>query len=248
MPDFDLSPAFVRLARHFKQKIVSGQWAPGQLIPGEEALALELKVSVGTVRKALDALSGQGLISRHRGRGSFVSRATDERAFTSFFRLAHRADGERRLPVDKLISRITVAADKQEQQALGLAPGGMVYRVRRRRSLEGQPAVLEIISFRAADLKGESWDNMDETLALVYSFLEQRCGISIHSVTDRIRAAACPKSVANELGLPAGHPVLDITRIGRDLRGDPVELRRSWVCTDAHDYLSELRWASASGE
>ncbi|MCW3626298.1 GntR family transcriptional regulator, partial [Burkholderia cenocepacia] len=99
MTAIDLSPAFVRLARHIRERIIGGEWLPGQLLPGEEALARDLKVSVGTVRKAFDVLSGQGLVTRHRGRGTFVARATDERAFTSFFRLVDRADGARRLPV-----------------------------------------------------------------------------------------------------------------------------------------------------
>ena len=132
MTAIDLSPAFVRLARHIRERIIGGEWLPGQLLPGEEALARELKVSVGTVRKAFDVLSGQGLVTRHRGRGTFVARATDERAFTSFFRLVDRADGARRLPVDTILSRERASADEEERAALKLQDDAMVYRLRRR--------------------------------------------------------------------------------------------------------------------
>src|SRR5450830_967633 len=132
MTSIDLSPAFVRLARHIRERIIGGEWLPGQLLPGEEALARELKVSVGTVRKAFDVLSGQGLVTRHRGRGTFVTRATNERAFTSFYRLTDRRDGVRRLPEDTLLTKERAVADAGERAALKLDRDELVYRLRRR--------------------------------------------------------------------------------------------------------------------
>lgn len=245
----DLSPAFVRLARHFRERIVGGEWLPGQLIPGEEVLARELKVSVGTVRKAFDVLSGQGLVTRHRGRGTFVARATDERAFTSFFRLVDKADHQRRLPTDTLLHRQRVAADAAERDALGLRRDDFVYRIRRLRSLDGAPLALETISFPAARIGSHEWGADGAALLLVYSFLEQQCGISVSRVEDRLSACLLPAKAAADFGLKAGHPVLQATRVAYDLQGAPVEFRRAYMCTDAHEYLSELRWTGpgASG-
>lgn len=242
----DLSPAFVRLARHFRERIVGGEWLPGQLVPGEEVLARELKVSVGTVRKAFDVLSGQGLVTRHRGRGTFVARATDERAFTSFFRLVDKSDGQRRLPTDTLLQRQRVAADAAERAALGLHREDFVYRIRRRRSLDGAPLVLETISFPAARIGAHEWGAEGSALHLVYSFLEQQCGISVSRVEDRLSACLLPARAAADFKLPPGHPVLQAIRVAYDLQGTPVEFRRAYMCTDAHEYLSELRWSGAA--
>lgn len=252
MTPIDLSPAFVRLARYIHDRIIAGEWLPGQVLPGEEALAQEMKVSVGTVRKAFDVLSGQGLVTRHRGRGTFVTRATNERAFTSFFRLSDRADGQRRLPQDTILVKERAVADADERTALKLQHDELVYRLRRRRTLDGQPLVLETISFPHARVGMKQWgaDGADGTndapLHLVYSFLEQQCGISVSRVEDRLRACLLPKKVAKDFGLPVGHPVLLSIRIGYDLRGEPVEFRSSWMATDTHDYLSELRWTATT--
>jgi GntR family transcriptional regulator len=246
MTPIDLSPAFVRLARYIHDRIIAGEWLPGQVLPGEEALAQEMKVSVGTVRKAFDVLSGQGLVTRHRGRGTFVTRATNERAFTSFFRLTDRADGERRLPEDTILVKERAQADADERAALKLKAGELVYRLRRRRTLAGEPLVLETISFPYARVGLKEWGEDGAPLHLVYSFLEQQCGISVSRVEDRLRACLLPKKVAKDFGLPAGHPVLLSIRTGFDLRGEPVEFRSSWMATDSHDYLSELRWTAAT--
>ncbi|PXW25654.1 GntR family transcriptional regulator [Paraburkholderia caballeronis] len=243
----DLSPAFVRLARHIRERIIGGEWLPGQLLPGEEAIAKEMKVSVGTVRKAFDVLSGQGLVTRHRGRGTFVARATNERAFTSFFRLVDRHDGMRRLPVDTILLRERATADAAERAALRLDAGELVYRLRRRRTLDDAPLVFETIAFPYARIGDKEWGSDDAPAHLVYSFLEQQCSVSISRVEDRLQACLLPADIAGDFGLPAGHPVLLTMRIGYDLQGVPVEYRRSWMATDAHDYLSELRWA-ATGE
>jgi GntR family transcriptional regulator len=246
MSSIDLSPVFVRLAKHLRERIVGGEWQPGQLLPGEEVLAKELKVSVGTVRKAFDVLSGQGLVTRHRGRGTFVARATDERAFTSFFRLVSRGSGARHLPTDTTLSREQVNADPDECLALRLAKDDFVYRLRRRRVLNGKSLVLETISFPFARVAGKEWGADSATCHLVYSFLEQQCGVSISRVEDRLQACLLNEDLASDFGLAAGHPVLLAVRTAYDLHGDPVEFRRSWMCTDAHDYLSELRWAAST--
>jgi GntR family transcriptional regulator len=247
MTSIDLSPAFVRLARHIRERIIGGEWLPGQLLPGEEALARELKVSVGTVRKAFDVLSGQGLVTRHRGRGTFVARATNERAFTSFFRIVDRSDGVRRLPVDTILLRERAVSDAAERVALKLGADELVYRLRRLRTLDGAPLVLETIAFPYARVGLQEWGRDDAPAHLVYSFLEQQCGVSISRVEDRLQACLLPHEMAADFGLPAGHPVLLALRTAYDLQGVAVEYRRSWVATDAHDYLSELRW-TATGE
>ena len=245
MEPLDLSPAFVRLARHLRERIVRGEWLPGQLLPGEEALAAEMKVSVGTVRKAFDVLSGQGLVTRHRGRGTFVARATNERAFTSFFRLIDRADGVRRLPVDTILMRERASADAGERAALNLRSDDWVYRLRRRRALNDTPLVLETIAFPLGLIGDREWGDDAAAAHLVYSFLEQQCGVSISRVEDRLRATLLPDDIAAEFGLPAKHPVLLAERRAFDLLGAAVEYRRAWMDTDTHDYLSELRWTGA---
>ena len=51
---------------------------PGQRLPAETKLAVQLGVSVLTLRQALSALAQQGLIERRHGSGSYVAQAASE--------------------------------------------------------------------------------------------------------------------------------------------------------------------------
>jgi len=53
-------------------KIRSGAYQPGSLLPPENELAAEFKVSRSTIRSAFDRLEARGLIVRRQGIGTFV--------------------------------------------------------------------------------------------------------------------------------------------------------------------------------
>ncbi len=65
-------PLHHQVERLLRAKIDSGEWAPGEQIPTEMALVERLRVSRTTLREALRALARDGLVVRHRRRGTFV--------------------------------------------------------------------------------------------------------------------------------------------------------------------------------
>ena len=66
------------------RKIAEGAWKPGEMLPSEQALARELGVSHGTVRKVLDALTAENLLLRRQGKGTFVAEHNQDRALFRF--------------------------------------------------------------------------------------------------------------------------------------------------------------------
>lgn len=63
----------VQLAAVLRARITSGEWAPGEQLPSEQALADETGVSRPTVRAALRQLAASGLIRVRQGSGTFVT-------------------------------------------------------------------------------------------------------------------------------------------------------------------------------
>jgi len=61
------------LYKALKNDILSGKYASGELLPSENALTRRFKVSRSTVQQAFRELEKIGLISRSRGRGTFVT-------------------------------------------------------------------------------------------------------------------------------------------------------------------------------
>lgn len=69
-----------RLRETIRERIISGEWTPGALIPTEEDIAEEYKCSRTTVNRALQALAEAGLIERKRGAGTRVTLGLVKRA------------------------------------------------------------------------------------------------------------------------------------------------------------------------
>ncbi|MGA8115862.1 MAG: FadR/GntR family transcriptional regulator [Actinocatenispora sp.] len=61
-----------------RDMILSGQLRPGDQLPSERDLAVRLQVSRATMREAIRHLGTQGLVTVRQGKGTFVSRISDE--------------------------------------------------------------------------------------------------------------------------------------------------------------------------
>ena len=81
---FSTRPLYLQVKDMLVQRIVGGTWKPGAAIPIEIELSRELGISVGTVRKALDEMEGERLISRRQGRGTFVIDQTSDECAIRF--------------------------------------------------------------------------------------------------------------------------------------------------------------------
>lgn len=67
-------PLYLQLRTLLQQRIASGEWGPGAMLPAEHDLCAEYGVSRGTLRQALADMEAMGLLRREQGRGTFVAR------------------------------------------------------------------------------------------------------------------------------------------------------------------------------
>ena len=66
-------PYYYQLLQLLERGIASGAFAPGEKIPTEAALCEHYDVSRTVVRQALSDLDRTGLVTRHKGKGTFVA-------------------------------------------------------------------------------------------------------------------------------------------------------------------------------
>src|SRR5690606_30748158 len=66
-------PLYLQVRDVLVQRIVVGHWKPGAPLPNETHLAQQLGISSGTVRKALDLMEVERIVTRRQGRGTFVN-------------------------------------------------------------------------------------------------------------------------------------------------------------------------------
>jgi GntR family transcriptional regulator len=69
----DGRPMYLQIMEQVRQKVAVGEWNPGETIPSIRALAMELQVSVITVKRAYLELEREGVIVTQHGKGSIVA-------------------------------------------------------------------------------------------------------------------------------------------------------------------------------
>lgn len=67
------TPAYIQVADALRQKIRSGEYAPGQRLPSADDLAEIWEIAPNTARKSLQVLRDEGLAVMTPGLGTFVA-------------------------------------------------------------------------------------------------------------------------------------------------------------------------------
>ncbi len=230
-------PLYQQIRQLLAERIAHGEWAVHEALPSEWALAEALQVSQGTVRKALDELAAENLVVRRQGRGTFVAEHDERRILFQFFKLAPD-QGAPRFPDSVVLSVTTGPADDAERTALDLQEAAPIIRIRRQRSFDGAPLIVETVSLPQALFPGLESGPIPNNL---YSLYAGHYGITIANARERLKAVALSAEDAAALGAAAGGPALQIDRIALSLDGTPVEHRLSLCLTEEVHYLSDLR-------
>ena len=73
----DGRPMYLQIMEQIKQRVAVGDWPPGSEIPSIRQLAVSLKVSVITIKRAYLELEHEGVILTQQGKGSIVAPQAD---------------------------------------------------------------------------------------------------------------------------------------------------------------------------
>lgn len=128
--------------RSYLAGLVERELQVGDAIPSERTLCERFGVSRMTVRQAVDALVGEGVLVREQGRGTFVApqRMDFEMRLTTFGEEMRRR-GMR--PETRVLGVGTVAASAEAADALATEPGAPLHHLRRVRYADGSPMSIE---------------------------------------------------------------------------------------------------------
>jgi GntR family transcriptional regulator len=230
-------PLYAQVKATFIARIATGLWAAGVMIPSEMELAAELHVSQGTVRKALDEMTAENMLTRRQGVGTFVAKHDEARILFQFFKL--QADnGARSFPESEIISQDFGVATVQEVQTLGLKKSESVMRLVRVRSLNGVKALIEKIVLPASLFPELEKHDLPNNL---YGYYSQKFGITVAKASERIKASAATAQEAQYLEIAQGTPLLQIDRLALSIDGRAVEWRVSSCKSDDFHYVAELK-------
>lgn len=139
-------PKYVQIYHWFQEQLQAEKLTTGDQIPTETALARQFNVTRMTVRKALHRLVVEGIITRIRGKGSFVAAETNKNfifslnTITGFFNDIRRSGSQPAFKVNKVE---IIQADAKIADPLQLSGDLRVIYILRTFFADEEPALIQ---------------------------------------------------------------------------------------------------------
>lgn len=240
-------PLYHKVYLLLRQRLESGQFDPHEPMPGEHALAEQYGVSRLTVRRSLEALANDGLVTRRQGSGTFpvasAALAQPQRSSDIDSLLAHLSSMGVQTDVNVLeFGYETATADIARR--LDLEPDSRVQKAVRIRRHKGCP-FSHLTTYIPEDigLRFQGKDLSSQPLLEIF----RRIGVEVGGADQAITAILADLHTAGPLEVPIGSPLLSLHRLVRDSSGRPVEYLIAAYRPDRYEYRTTTRADGSSG-
>ncbi len=230
-------PLYHRIENDLKNKIFSGYYKSGDILPSERELIGIYKVSRLTAREAVNRLAIEGLVVKVQGKGTFVT----------IPQLTHRkgplySGGEEILMryyevKTKVLDLKIVTPNKIVSKNLELQEEEVVY-LERLRYANKTPVAL--IKSYLPHRYVPGIESIDFTDKFLYQFLEKYYKLQIHEADEIIEAVRAEKRCAKLLKIEPATPLLLNQRITRLLDGKVIEYEMVEYRSDIYKYYNKL--------
>jgi GntR family transcriptional regulator len=228
------TPLYHQVYLILKDRIRNGRFARNAMLPGEQDLSQLFNVSRITVKRALNELAADGLISRHRGRGSLVTAAAIAPIVKgSFFSLIESLKQMGLETEVRLVEVSDIIAGETIGQLLDVSASSLVQRAIRLRSLNGEP--FSYLLTYIPETIARRYTEQDLSKTPLLKLLEQ-VGAEVSEAEQWISAVSADPMIAAALDVQTGSPLLKIERIMRDKNGHPVQLVYAHYRSDRFQY------------
>ena len=198
-------PRWAQIAQILRKRIAE-QGAGVQGLT-DHALAREFGVSPLTVRQAVADLVQSGLVTRHRGKGTFVVAKPVQGSVDHLDASVNEWRVQGRDVRIQILERQRTAATIPTAAALDVRPGTIVAYLRRLRFADGHPVGIDY-RYMLADVD-QRLDDADLAHETIWEVLENKLGLVDLQANTTIRAAAASDEEARLLAIAPRSPVLN---------------------------------------
>jgi GntR family transcriptional regulator len=212
---------YYQVATRLRNEIIMGTWSPGSQLPTEDEIVKEYGVSRQTVRNAKEMLAREGFIRSIKGSGCYVKDSDKWKTMSptvdnlnDIFHYGTRMSF-------KIHEFGMVSNSREIQNKLNNREDRFVFQIRGVRHFQGQPisCVVYYLPFRFASRI--PLDSLDEN-PFIPQF-EKLAGIQVTEGIQTISLGRADRTVAENLGLKKGAPVLLVEAVYFDSAQRPIE-------------------------
>ena len=203
-------PKYAQIIAELQERIESGEYPAGSLLPSEHQLSMEFGTARPTVVRALRELRQGGWIDTQQGKGSFVRGRPALAESGAGRRGAAELDRDEAREPGELLSAGTVTAPPRIAAMLGVKPGAEV--LSRRRLIRREGEASEVLTWWLPPAIGDG-TGIGDTASLrggLRSVLAKAKGIRIDYIVERVSARQPEGDEAKLLGITRTAPVLAV--------------------------------------
>jgi GntR family transcriptional regulator len=236
-------PLYHQLLQILLDKINSGEYSPGQLLPSEKELEAEYGVSRVTIRRAMDDLMRMGQVTRQQGRGTFVTDKVEDYRSELLRGFMEDLINQGVKVTIRLLAEESIPAAQPEAGLLDVETGTPICHIRRVGSGDGIPIVLS-----------DSWYHLPEGCRTVPELGAQPAlftalnnhfreieGRTLVGGSKTLEATVCTQEEATLLDTVQGAPLLLVKLILNDHTGRPAVFIKARYRGDRYVYALRLR-------
>jgi GntR family transcriptional regulator len=227
-------PLYIQISELLHREIAAGHYQIGERLPIEADLSVQLGVAIGTLRKALSKLEGDGMLERRQGSGTYVKATLNSRAVYQLFRLELLEGGG--MPNADTLS-VTAAENAYVAGQLGLASDAKLWCIRRLRYLNQTPAAAEEIWL---DQRHDPLLSAEKLLESLYKHYRDHFDFWITHIEDRISCTGAPDWVAALLDKTPNEVLGFVERLSWSSNDRVEEFSYTWFDPAMVRYISRL--------
>ena len=241
-------PLYYQIREEMRNRIMRGEYAPGDQLPTETELCAHFDVSLTTVRRALSDLAGEGLVERISGKGTFVRQLSPEwdlGPLTSFTQEMRRRD---LTPGNRLVSAGIVDPNPRIVDALQL--GGsrrQVFRLERVRLVDDTPLMMETAYLPIDRFPGIEEIDWRQDISLLRTMLDTY-HVPLVEVRDVIEPTLITEEQAGLLDVKAFSLALHIESSLYTFNDELFQFSDAIIPSQRSRYLVHMKSTQAAGE
>lgn len=233
------TPIYQQVAEWVKLQIAKGKWSAGEKIPSEEEFVSRLKVSRGTIRKAIALLADEEVLTKIQGKGTFVSEQKISYPFgQELISFSETMQAKEINYSTKVIEKVIIPSTNFLQKKLNLKIDEKVFLLKRIRYVDGI-AAMYLENYLSADkFKDIEKRNFEENS--LFKVMEEIMGSTISKGIRDFSASLVDEELSILLNLEVGIPILKFDQVTFNEKNEPIEYSKIFLRTDKYQVTSEL--------
>ncbi|HEY5583106.1 MAG TPA: GntR family transcriptional regulator [Ruminiclostridium sp.] len=224
-------PVYFQLKTILLDKIKSGEYPAGSIIPSERELSENLGISRMTARQAINQLATERFLVREKGRGTFVNDIKFEQRNIMSFSETVKKQGM--VPTTRVLEFTEEADCFDVKELLDLGMSQKVFRIKRLRLADETPIAVEEVFI--PEKICPDINKLDLTRSL-YNLLKTNYSIDISYIDNKIEAVKASKENRELLKLLSGVPALKISGISYTKEDKKLFYERDIYRADKYNY------------